>query len=245
MAFLELNLGSNIVDVAVNVIRADHPIALIGILHHDGISLYGWNLTSKPPSSPFLKWYAILSSDGFPKFMLQQLAFNGEHSFSVLANTGDRSIYFILNQISGLIEEKLLFSGEGNQGLVGQVPNANPNTYLLLKGTSIVSHKYLDSHLDCTGVVQTLGLLPNSIPRVEVVSLHNVSPQLHSSILQNDDHLSGSHIIFGLSESGLLFANDRVLARNCTSFLVTPAHLIFTTGQHLLKFVHIVGVEGR
>ncbi|EEP80749.1 conserved hypothetical protein [Uncinocarpus reesii 1704] len=31
---------------------------------------------------------------------------------------------------------------------------------------------------------------------------------------------------------------------NCTSFLITSAHLIFTTTQHLLKFVHITNVDG-
>ncbi|KAF7882762.1 uncharacterized protein EAF02_006125 [Botrytis sinoallii] len=50
-------------------------------------------------------------------------------------------------------------------------------------------------------------------------------------------------IAFGLSSNGHLFANTRLLVRNCTSFLVTPAHLIFTTTTHLLKFVHITEVH--
>lgn len=49
---------------------------------------------------------------------------------------------------------------------------------------------------------------------------------------------------FGLSKSGALYANERVLVRNCTSFVVTPAHIIFTTTQHLLKFVHLTGSDG-
>lgn len=46
--------------------------------------------------------------------------------------------------------------------------------------------------------------------------------------------------LFNLTENGSLLANGRTLARGCTSYLVTPSHLIFTTSQHLLKFVHIV-----
>lgn len=49
--------------------------------------------------------------------------------------------------------------------------------------------------------------------------------------------------MFSLSSNGRLFAEKRLLASNCTSFLVTPAHLIFTTTQHLLKFVHMADVE--
>ncbi|KAH7125271.1 elongator complex protein 1 [Dendryphion nanum] len=50
-------------------------------------------------------------------------------------------------------------------------------------------------------------------------------------------------ISLGLASSGTLYANDRTLARNCTSFIVTPSHIIFTTTQHLLKFVHLTKVE--
>ena len=44
---------------------------------------------------------------------------------------------------------------------------------------------------------------------------------------------------FGLSRGGKLTVDDRVIATGCTSFITTPAHLIFTTTQHLLKFVHL------
>ncbi|KAE9985914.1 hypothetical protein EG328_006754 [Venturia inaequalis] len=50
-------------------------------------------------------------------------------------------------------------------------------------------------------------------------------------------------IAFGLSTSGSLYANHLLLASNCTSFITTDAHLIFTTTQHLLKFVHLAPVD--
>ena len=46
-----------------------------------------------------------------------------------------------------------------------------------------------------------------------------------------------------LSSSGRLTVDGRDICKNCTSFLKTPSHLIFTTSQHLLKFVHITGAE--
>ncbi|KAL8895513.1 MAG: hypothetical protein Q9207_008142 [Kuettlingeria erythrocarpa] len=45
--------------------------------------------------------------------------------------------------------------------------------------------------------------------------------------------------VFQLTDSGSLLVNGKVLIRGCTSYLVTPSHLIFTTSQHLLKFVHL------
>ncbi|CAO1600903.1 Putative elongator complex protein 1 [Xanthoria calcicola] len=44
---------------------------------------------------------------------------------------------------------------------------------------------------------------------------------------------------FRLGENGSLLLKGRLLATGCTSFLVTPSHLIFTTSKHLLKFVHL------
>ena len=52
-------------------------------------------------------------------------------------------------------------------------------------------------------------------------------------------------IIFGLTRNGSLYANDRCLAKDCTSFVTTTAHLIYTTSQHLVKFVHMTNVEGK
>ncbi|KAL9046762.1 MAG: hypothetical protein Q9214_000486 [Letrouitia sp. 1 TL-2023] len=49
--------------------------------------------------------------------------------------------------------------------------------------------------------------------------------------------------VFRLTENGALFAKERLLSRNCTSFVETPYHLIFTTAQNLLKFVHMTAVE--
>jgi elongator complex protein 1 len=53
-------------------------------------------------------------------------------------------------------------------------------------------------------------------------------------------------VAFGLSRNGHIYANSRLLAKNCTSFIVTPSHLIFTTNNHLVKFVHLsANVDGK
>ncbi|KAK8130222.1 IKI3 family protein [Apiospora kogelbergensis] len=58
----------------------------------------------------------------------------------------------------------------------------------------------------------------------------------------------GTLCIYGLTRNGHLYANgytgkSRLLVKNCTSFLVTPDHLIFTTTNHLLKFVHLTEID--
>lgn len=46
-------------------------------------------------------------------------------------------------------------------------------------------------------------------------------------------------LAFGLARNGHVYANSRLLAKNCTSFTVTPSHLIFTTSNHFVKYVHL------
>ncbi|KAK4189902.1 putative Elongator complex protein 1 [Podospora australis] len=53
----------------------------------------------------------------------------------------------------------------------------------------------------------------------------------------------GNFLAFGLSRNGHLYANSVQLAKNCTSFVVTTKHLIFTTSNHLIKFVHLCGED--
>ena len=53
------------------------------------------------------------------------------------------------------------------------------------------------------------------------------------------------HVLVSMTRSGALYANKRLLAKNCTSFLVTQAHIMFTTSLHLIKFVHLTTVEGE
>ncbi len=54
----------------------------------------------------------------------------------------------------------------------------------------------------------------------------------------NGYHENNYHRV-SLSPKGTLQADDQILARDCSSFVVTNAHVIFTTTQHLLKFVHL------
>jgi elongator complex protein 1 len=51
---------------------------------------------------------------------------------------------------------------------------------------------------------------------------------------------------FGLSRNGHLYANSRLLTKNCTSFTVTPSHVIFTTSNNYVKFIHLTaGIHGK
>jgi len=61
-----------------------------------------------------------------------------------------------------------------------------------------------------------------------------------ASFVKHADH----YLAIGLTRNGHLYANSRQLAKNCTSFVVTAYHLIYTTTNHLVKFIHLAADEG-
>lgn len=71
----------------------------------------------------------------------------------------------------------------------------------------------------------------------------SIQMRVNDGLIDDGEKASPLKPKFSLSSSGRLLAEKRQLASNCTSFLVTPAHLIFTTTQHLLKFVHMADVD--
>lgn len=73
---------------------------------------------------------------------------------------------------------------------------------------------------------------------VEEPLITSVSVQLLWFTPVGLDQEQGQFNVYGLTRNGHLYANQRLLVKNCTSYLVTPDHLIFTTTNHLVKFIH-------
>ena len=245
MALHELSLSKNAHDVAVNVVRAKEPVAFIGVLHREGVSLYEWAFTVKPPAPPSLRWLKKIQVEDKIGFMQQQVAFNGEEELCILGSAVDGSSVHVLERENGFIRQEMMFANEKFRGLIAHQTKLPLKTCLLLKAASVVSPSRLESNINGLRVVQTLGGQFNSSPRVEAVGLQNPRLLLTHNPSHEQDRQGDGLVVFGLADNGILFANERILARNCTSFLVTPAHLIFTTSQHLLKFAHIAKVEGE
>ena len=146
MSLHEIALEDNALDVKVTVGGSKGSLAMVYVLCHSSILLYQWQLTTKPPVAPVLKWCKELSPE--------------------------------TTNHDGSVDPNIAFSSVGMD----------------------------DSEKSNTEVASTS---------------------------------------FRVTNNGSLYADQRLLSKNCTSFLVTPAHVIFTTGQHRLKFVHMAPIEGK
>lgn len=219
MAFSENEMQSNAVDIAVN-----RSATRIAVLHAYSLSIFKCNLAKRPLQEP-----ELMSNHPIPQCVPRQIAFAGDEQVAVLcaeANTttshlfhlsvedGDTSPVYDLSRDVALITPSTDHEQICLEDVDGNVYEAN-------------EVKDLESGLPS----RALAKLPTYCPWVEVWADAEQT------------------IVFGLSSNGTLHAvskttgntasQQRLQVRNCTSFLVTPAHLIYTTTQHLLKFVHL------
>lgn len=220
MALYEVPIANNIIDVAYN-----YNSNSIAILHHDGIALYDWKIKPKSSSPPTLIGQLDFDKSAIKTDYFQQICFGLNNSLLTLkyTQTGEPviSAYRFDSEAGRVVEENFEHNSQIQPSLVSSFTSGDP-TIPFAQDTSGALYSL------ASGSPSPLRIrFPTLLPWVEII--------------KHDDEYTA----FGLSGNGHLYANSRLLVKNCTSFLLTPAHLVFTTTTHLLKFVHISKVEGE
>jgi elongator complex protein 1 len=219
MAMFEIETKAAVVDVCFS---PEHTY--MAVLHQEGIDLYRWQSKGARSLKPSLQ-----SSFGFVE--LSQ------------PDTGDLVIplQIAMDERTG-IQVLCYISGTWLQSFDVDASTARISPSSTVNAGSISSFVSLDQPLSNTGIVfqDRVGGFHHLLDdHLEPLALR-VSTQLPWTTIINPEN----PVALGLSRNGHLYANARLLVKNCTSFLVTPDHVIFTTTNHLLKFIHRADVEG-
>lgn len=240
MSLHEITCESNIIDVAVAMNPEDTKSVMIAVLHHAGCSLFDWPVVTMAEKQPHLEWTMNPKhEDSLPEKMCLQVAFSGEPSAAkhilVLYTGVEESIVWIASTF-GAVVGAIPSHGLVIEGIVSSGHRSKARTYLLTDGDRDAKGTEMDKTMADfnNNNLLDLSVAPFPIARMESIHCGGTVPQ------DPDEQSPAKTFFFSLSENGSLFANETRLVRNCTSFLVTPAHLIFTTSQHVLKFVHMM-----
>lgn len=222
MALHEFAVHSNAIDVAIN-----WDASLIAVLHQEGISVFEWKSVAASGSAPALTGRFTFDKNHYSTHIPQQISFSQDNVVLVLQRVKSGSIVarFSFNDDTGRMEENLeKFSTDSPTSTISTLSSFSKGG----SSNAFVQAATGDLHnLDFGGDTLADCNLPTQLPWVEIAP-------------HGDEYIA-----FGMSINGHLYANSRLLVKNCTSFLVTPSHLIFTTTTHLLKFVHVTSVQGR
>ncbi|OOF97813.1 hypothetical protein ASPCADRAFT_141486 [Aspergillus carbonarius ITEM 5010] len=222
MAHNELSLDSNIVDVAFS--KSGTRIA---ILMKDCFSIFLWSLKSRPVVSPILESSYPLSET--PNSRPRQIAFANEHEVYILKDNGPNNTNIERTALETRSTQIAYQAADSEQILSIFTSLGRDSLWLshVKAPNQPISYSYIS--MPSSGEFQV-------VPWLE-------SPTVDTYWAKAVQVSEDENVLVSLARSGALYANKRLLAKNCTSFLVTQAHILFTTSLHLIKFVHLTTAE--
>lgn len=182
----------------------------------------------------------IIDRDGRP---VGEFSSHGQAIEGIITNSPSLNSAKFTNGISS---DSLIFTISPSSDRPASTNDSNSDrlTFLAIDDNKHVRREELDSdisHFNERSELK-LAIAPFASSRIMAIRTLRVEPHPRSRgvppITPGFMTPQGNRI-FSLTDNGSLLVDERRLVKNCTSFLVTPAHLIFTTSQHLLKFVHM------
>lgn len=241
MALQKIEVESNIVDASILGRGAD---TLVAVLESSTLSIYRWDLRAKPPATP-----SSLATISLGSFMsgefIRQVVLLDESKVLILASDQSESVLHTFRLESSSLQYVHSIRTPFLASIVTTATGLSATPYLHHSASGEVSAEpaVLDPERPTMGNMKTaLTVFPKQTSDVKIMDIHSESIDQR---LRIPVEMGNETIAFGLTPNGSLFANKRRLAKDCTSFVVTPAHLIYTTTQHFLKLVHMTTVEGQ
>jgi elongator complex protein 1 len=238
MAMQTIEVKSNIVHAAVFAEDTDTTIVA---LEHNRVSAYKWNLKTRPTEDPALvaskDIQALLADE-----VVQQAVLLSPKQILILSSDISNSTICLFeietSNIETLVSHKKPFIESIITCSIGfrSVPFLGYLSGRLVADLAISEHnsRTIEVEFDLTG----------SLLRTQELQVINLQDDTQVQRITTSSIDRKKTVIFRLSPTGFLQANSRCLAKDCTSFVVAPAHLIFTTSQHFLKLVHLTTADG-
>lgn len=210
----ELETGFNINDMAVS--KSNN---LFAILHSNGnVTLSKLNINSvkkmkQPKILHTIK--STLISDFQQGEYAKQVAFIEDSIISVLVDGPSYSKVVLFDISNGCDDPLFIDALEFNPKIVVLKPRADFNALAVESITGMVSQ------IDSNGTVSELESFPQLCYDFELIIIDDIPT------------------FFGISSNGKLFANNTQVATGVTSMKITESHLLFTSVQSQLCFIHL------
>ncbi|EGO56305.1 hypothetical protein NEUTE1DRAFT_122867 [Neurospora tetrasperma FGSC 2508] len=209
--------------MALYDIEVDYPVTDIAfskdafqmaVLHQKGMHLFALEKQGPAGHRAAPKLIKTISLDNFENKCQLQIAFAAPSQVQVL------SLDDFQLQITAWDFNEELMLGEVGTGLQAVTLTSADETSVE-DGTVVQDRQGNITRVSVENGETVLGKFPTLLPWATYTTYED------------------QFIAFGLSRNGHLYADSRQLVKNCTSFVVTDKHLIYTTSNHFVKFIHL------
>ncbi|RMD39752.1 hypothetical protein DV735_g5366, partial [Chaetothyriales sp. CBS 134920] len=224
MSFCDVEVDSAIVDCAVNSTGDQLAVLTASAIHLWNWPIQGSNTKRSRYTTPVRRHSKALPAH----HRYSQVLFQGSDHLFVLAYGDSGSKLYSVTSADASDASELV---EHDNDSIKHNIFADTGSESVWVADSISARMVGDSAFTQPDILQ-----PSRGPFMPDSAIFRIADA--DEAVPNGYHKHEYHRI-SLSPQGVLEGDDRVLARDCSSFLLTDAHLIFTTTHHLLKFVHL------
>lgn len=225
MAFREFELPSNVIHVSVS-----ESNKLFACLTSTTVFIVEWDPFTKPVKTPVTRATVLLNeyltSSNHKHVVPKQVAYLNDNKIAVVGDceTGSVITIFSLDLEDSnkniTVFPKILFNRHISPDVFILKAQLDGNAFVLETIDGVV-HKISGGESD-EHEIDVIGSFPRLCSDFQVVS-----------------HTNDSYNVYGITDSGRLYANQRQLSSSVTSMQLTTNHCLFTTAQHYLKFCHL------
>ncbi|KAM0286066.1 hypothetical protein ACHAQH_001074 [Verticillium albo-atrum] len=220
MSLFELEVPSSIVEIIFNMDNTR-----LAVLHNKGLDLYQWETKGDRalrPKQLGSTTFESLPGDAISRVPLQA-CFSAPHEICVLLFERELKI-----ETFDVSSSTSAFSLANVHELSDVEPISSISSHCGLSDAEAYAQDRSGKLFSLSGTTGLMSLgrqLPAQLAWHQLVNIAERS------------------VAVGMTRNGHLYADSRLLAKNCTSFVVTNAHIIFTTNSHFVKFVHLLDPE--
>ncbi|KAI1616612.1 elongator complex protein 1 [Exophiala viscosa] len=233
MSFCDVSFDWNITDCAIS-----QDGQRIAVLTTDTVELCQWS--TRTNSGGNVKFTTAIQHHSVPLPPCEDLSKSLRYT-QVVERDNEVFILAPAQKGGGARCQKLSWSQSPSVGDFEELPVPHASDNLLVDT--------LFEYVACTDPGQRATVMLPCYSEDEPMSLRGRSPDSTMFTLPNIQATIPNGVVNGhvskvsLTPQGHLYVDERELVRECTSYIVTSDHLIFTTAQHLLKFVHLTTVS--
>lgn len=222
MSMFDLETSLSIVDIVFDQLHS-----LVAILHRGGLDIYQWHTKGDRSIRPKLMSKVAFDIPTIGSDSLRvpvQVCFSSSEEICVLVRDLDE---LKIEAYSLTSESIQLHDVVDLRGTDISLIASNPGLLDDIEAYAQDRAGKLYSLSRSGGLTPVALRIPAQLPWFELISI--------------DDRT----VAVGMGRNGRLYADDKLVAKNCTSFIITDAHLIFTTNNHFVKFVHLLDPQGN